>query len=181
MSVFRGSVHKRGVFCYNRNLGEVNHMNHENELDGVTIIKKLDDSPELKEKLISIYETKSHKDVSRFSLLLAEHVLALTCMPRNETIDACFSVCRAWQEGSAKFQEARQVAFALHRLAREEATPVYVLVYRTLGQIAATPHVKRHALVACDYAVKLINRMYSGDLEKVCEMREKQISLLQQL
>ena len=57
-------------------------MKHANELEGVTIIKKLDDIPELKETLISICETKSHKDVSRYSLLLAEHVLALTAMPR---------------------------------------------------------------------------------------------------
>lgn len=156
-------------------------MKHTNELEGVTIIKKLDDVPVLKEKLISVYETKSHKDVSRYSLLLAEHVLALSCMPANETVESCFSVCRAWQEGDAKFQEARQVAFALHRLAREETNPVYVLVYRTLGQIAATPHVKRHALVASDYAVKLVNRMFPGDLEKVREMRETQISLLEQV
>ena len=154
-------------------------MKHANELEGVTIIKKLDDIPELKETLISICETKSHKDVSRYSLLLAEHVLALTGMPRNETIESCFTVTRAWQGGTAKFQETRQVAFALHRLAREETNPVYVLVYRTLGQIAATPHVKRHALVASDYAVKLINRMYPNDTDKAREMREKQIFLMQ--
>ena len=156
-------------------------MKHTNELEGVAIIKKLDDVSALKEKLISVYETKSHQDVSRYSLLLAEHVLALSGMPANETVESCFSVCRAWQEGDAKFQEARQVAFALHRLAREETNPVYVLVYRTLGQIAATPHVKRHALVASDYAVKLVNRMFPGDLEKVREMRETQISLLEQV
>ncbi len=153
-------------------------LKHANELEGVTIIKRLDDVPELKETLISVYETKSHKDVSRDSLLLAEHVLALAGMPRNETIESCFSVSRAWQEGTAKFQEARQVAFALHRLAREETNPVYVLVYRTLGQIAATPHVKRHALVASDYAVKLTNRMYPGDIEQVRRMRETQILLM---
>lgn len=156
-------------------------MKHTNELEGVAIIKKLDDVPTLKEKLISVYETKSHKDVSRYSLLLAEHALALSGMPANETVESCFSVCRAWQEGDAKFQEARQVAFALHRLAREETDPVYVLVYRTLGQIAATPHVKRHALVASDYAVKLVNRMFPGNLEKVREMRETQIFLLEQV
>ena len=156
-------------------------MKHTNELEGVAIIKKLDDVSALKEKLISVYETKTHQDVSRYSLLLAEHVLALSGMPANETVESCFSVCRAWQEGDAKFQEARQVAFALHRLAREETNPVYVLVYRTLGQIAATPHVKRHALVASDYAVKLVNRMFPGDLEKVREMRETQISLLEQV
>ncbi|MEN6635007.1 MAG: putative immunity protein [Clostridiaceae bacterium] len=158
---------------------EVRKLKPANELEGVTIIKKLDDIPELKETLISIYETKSHKDVSRYSLLLAEHVLSLTGMPRNETVESCFSVSRAWQESTAKFQEARQVAFALHRLAREETNPAYVLTYRTLGQIAATPHVKRHALVGSDYAVKLINRMYPNDTDKAREMREKQIALMQ--
>ena len=158
---------------------EVRKLKHTSELEGVIIIKKLDDIPELKETLISIYETKSHKDVSRYSLLLAEHVLALSGMPRNETVESCFSVSRAWQEGTTKFQQARQVAFALHRLAREETNPVFVLVYRTLGQIAATPHVKRHALVASDYAVRLINRMYPNDRDKVREMRKKQIALME--
>ena len=154
-------------------------MKKGNDLDGVAIIKKLDDIPDLKEKLIAIYETKSHQAVSRYSLLLAEHILSLTNTPTNETIDACFTVSRAWQMGEAKFQEARQVAFALHRLAREETDPVFVLVYRTLGQIAATPHVKRHALVGSDYAVKLVNRMFPGDLEQVRAMREKQIALME--
>ena len=154
-------------------------MVSENELEGVAIIRKLDDIPELKEQLITVYETKSHRDVSRFSLLLAEHILLMTGMPRNETIESCFVVSRAWQEGKAKFQEARQVAFALHRLAREETNPIFTLAYRTLGQIAATTHVKRHALIACDYAVKLINRIYPKDLEQVRKMRETQIALLE--
>ncbi len=150
-----------------------------NDLDGVAIIKKLDDIPELKEKLISVYETKSHQDVSRYSLLLAEHVISMANMPVNETIDACFSVSRAWQEGRAKLQQARQVAFALHRLAREEADPARVLVYRVLGQAAATPHVKRHALIASDYAIKLINRLYPGSSDAVRNERETQIAFMQ--
>ena len=156
-------------------------MKKGNDLDGVAIIKKLDDIPELKEELITIYETKSHQDVSRYSLLLAEHILTLTNMPTNETIDACFTVSRAWQKGEAKFQEARQVAFALHRLAREEADPVRVKVYRTLGQVAATPHVKRHALVASDYAIKLINLLYPKDLDEVRKEREAQILMMQRV
>ena len=156
-------------------------MKKGNDLDGVAIIKKLDDIPELKEKLIAIYETKSHRDVSRYSLLLAEHILNLTHMPTNETIDACFTVSRAWQKGEAKFQEARQVAFALHRLAREETDPVRVKVYRTLGQVAATPHVKRHALVASDYAIKLINILYPKDLNEVRKERETQILMMQRV
>ena len=153
-------------------------MKKGNDLDGVAIIKKLDDIPELKEELISIYETKSHQDISRYSLLLAEHVLTLANLPVNETIDACFTVSRAWQRGEARFQEARQVAFALHRLAREETDPVRIKAYRTLGQIAATPHVKRHALVASDYAVKLVNLLYPKDLDEVRKEREAQILMM---
>lgn len=152
-----------------------------NDLDGVAIIKRLDDIPELKEKLIPLYETKSHKDVSRYSLLLAEHILSLTNMPANETIDACFTVSRAWQAGEAKFQQAREVAFALHRLAREETDPVRVKVYRTLGQVAATPHVKRHALVASDYAIKVINLLYPKDFDEVRKEREAQILMMERV
>ena len=156
-------------------------MKQGNDLDGVAIIKKLDDIPELKEQLISIYETKSHKDVSRYSLLLAEHVLPLASIPINDTIDACFTVSRAWQRGEAMFQEARQVAFTLHRLAREETDPVRVKVYRTLGQVAATPHVKRHALVASDYAVKLVNLLFPNNLDEVRAERETQISMMKRV
>ena len=156
-------------------------MKKSNDLDGVAIIKKLDDIPALKEILIAVYETKSHQDVSRYSLLLAEHILTLTHMQTNETIDACFTVSRAWQKGEAKFQEARQVAFALHRLAREETDPVRVKVYRTLGQVAATPHVKRHALVASDYAIKLINLLYPNDYDEVRKEREAQILMMQRV
>ena len=154
-------------------------MKSGNDLDGVAIIKKLDDIPQLKEKLISLYDTKTHKEVSQYSLLLAEHVIEMTRMPTNDTIESCFTVSRAWQEGRAKFQEARQVAFALHRLAREEPDPVRVLVYRVLGQVSATPHVKRHALIASDYAVKLVNRLYPADFDAVRRERETQISLLE--
>ena len=154
-------------------------MKSGNDLDGVAIIKKLDDIPQLKEKLISLYDTKTHKEVSQYSLLLAEHIIEMTRMPTNDKIESCFAVSRAWQEGRAKFQEARQVAFALHRLAREEPDPVRVLVYRVLGQVSATPHVKRHALIASDYAVKLVNRLYPADFDAVRRERETQISLLE--
>jgi len=154
-------------------------LKQDNDLDGVSLIKKLDDIPELKEKLISVYETKSHKDVSRYSLLLAEHILSLTGMPRNEAIESCFSVCRAWQNGTTKFQEARQVAFLLHRLAREETDPIRVKVYRVLGQVAATPHVKRHALIASDYAIKVINLLHPGNFDAVRNEREMQIAMIE--
>ena len=146
----------------------------------VGIIKKIDDIPALKDELIAAFDSKSnsHKAISCYSLLLAQHVLDLTNIEPCEEIHECFDICRKWQEGKAKFQEARNVAFKLHKLAREEKDPIKVKVLRVMGQVAATPHVKRHALIASDYAIKLINLMYPKNFEEVRKEREIQIELM---
>lgn len=147
-------------------------------MDDVKIIKKIDDIPELKEELIAVFENKNHKDISRYSLLLAQHILDLTQIQPCDAINECFEINRKWQEGKARFQEARQVAFMIHRLAREEKDPIKVKVLRVMGQVAATPHVKRHALIASDYAITLINLMYPKNLEEVRKERKIQIELM---
>lgn len=144
----------------------------------VKIIKKIDDIPELKEELIAAFDNKSHKDISRYSLLLAQHILDITKLQPCDAIHDCFDINRSWQEGKAKFQEARQVAFMIHRLAREEKDPIRVKVLRVMGQVAATPHVKRHALIASDYAITLINLMYPKNIEEVRKERKSQIELM---
>jgi hypothetical protein len=153
-------------------------MKKDSYMGDVKIIKKIDDIPELKEQLIDIFESKSHRDISHYSLLLAEHILSLTNTPVDDAIAKCFDIVRKWQDGKAKFQEARQVAFMLHRLARMEKDPIKVKVLRVMGQVAATPHVKRHALIASDYAIKLINLMYPKKFEEVIKERKIQIELM---
>lgn len=63
----------------------------------VKIIKKIDDIPELKEELIAVFDQKSHKAVSRYSLLLAQHVLDLTGVQPCDAIKECFEINRKWQ------------------------------------------------------------------------------------
>jgi hypothetical protein len=145
-------------------------------LGDVKIIKKIDDIPELKEELIAVFDNKSHKDISRYSLLLAQHILSLSKIQPCDAIKDCFDVNRRWQEGKARFQEARQVAFMIHRLGREEKDPIRVKVLKIMGQVAATPHVKRHALIASDYAITLINLIYPKNLEEVRKERKSKLN-----
>jgi hypothetical protein len=63
-------------------------------------------------------------------------------------------------------------------MAREENDPVKVKVLRIMAQVANTPHVHRHALIASDYAVSLINLMYQKNLEEVKKERIIQIELM---
>jgi hypothetical protein len=141
---------------------------------------KIDDIPELKEKLIEVFDTKchDHKSISRYGLLLVQHILELTNTQPDDAIKEVFDVNEKWQAGEVRFQAARNVAFKMHTLAREEKDPIRVKVLRVMGQVAAIPHVKRHALIASDYAIKLINLMYPKNPEEVRKEREVQIELM---
>lgn len=147
-------------------------------LDDVNIIKKLDDIPELKKKLIEVFDTKTHRNVSRYGLLLADHILRLTNMPGDKALEACYRVNEKWRDGAAKFQEARAAAGQLLDMARGEKDPVREKALRVMAQVAAIPHVKRHALIASDYAVKVINLLYPGSLNEVKKERKLQIKLM---
>jgi hypothetical protein len=144
----------------------------------VGIIKKIDDIPRLKEDLIDVFLTKNHKDISRYSLLLAKHILQLANMQPTDAINEVFEINIKWQEGKAKFQEARNVAGKLLAMAREEKDPITIKVLRIMAQAANTPHVARHALIASDYAITLVNLMHPQNLKEVENERRLQIELM---
>lgn len=148
-------------------------------MSDVGIIKKLDDIPALKARLIEVFDTKTHRHVSRYGLLLADHLLQVANIPMNERLEACYSVNRRWQDGDAAFQEARDVSGTIHDLARHEKNPAKANALRAVAQVAAIPHVKRHALIASEYAVKVINLLHPGDLNAVKRERELQIQLME--
>jgi hypothetical protein len=147
-------------------------------MGNVGIIKKIDDIPELKDELIAVFESKSKNGVSRYGLLLVQHVLNLANVQPCEAIKECIDVSRRWQEGKATYQETRQAAAMIPDLARTEKDPVKTKVLRIMGQVTLIPHVKRHALIASDYAITLINLMYPKNLEEVRKEREIQIELM---
>jgi len=155
----------------------------DSDLSDVGIIKKIDDLPELKARLIDAFDLKAqdHHRVSNYSLLLAKHVFDLTGIVPDATMNAALDINLKWQAGLVKFQAARDVAFDLHNLAREEKDPIRVKVYRILAQVAATPHVKRHALIASDYTITLINLMAPQVMDAVRQEREIQIQLMNQV
>jgi hypothetical protein len=148
------------------------------DMSDVGIIKKLDDIPSLREQLIRVFDTKTHRDVCSYGLLLVDHILQLTETPMNEAIAVCYSVNRRWRDGEANFQEARNVAGLILDMAREEKDPIKEKALRVIAQVAAIPHVKRHALIASDYAVKAINLMFPSDMDEVRKERVLQIEMM---
>lgn len=148
------------------------------DMSNVGIIKKIYDIPELKDELIAVFESKSKKDISRYGLLLVQHVLSLTNVQPCDAINECIDISRRWQEGEATYQETRQAAAMIPDLARAETDPVKAKVLKVVGQVTLIPHVKRHALIASEYAITLINLMHPKNLEEVRKERKIQIDLM---
>ena len=142
------------------------------------LIRNTEDIPALKNELIALSERKTHLELSEYALLLAEHILSMSGVERSAEIEACFSIVAKWQDRKAKFQDALEVAGRINSLAREEKDMVKAKALRAMGQVAATPHVRWHALVASEYAIVMTNLMYPQNLDKVKEERELQIALM---
>jgi hypothetical protein len=96
----------------------------------------------------------------------------------NDEITNAFAAVREWIDGKINYYKPRTLAGAINDLAREEVEPIKVKFYRTMAQIACIPHVKFHALWACDFAVALINRLHPGDLNAVRRERQTQLKLM---
>ncbi|MDR0442080.1 MAG: helix-turn-helix domain-containing protein [Treponema sp.] len=162
-----------------------NNMDRENnkKINYAGIFRKIDDIPELRIELEKIFNSKSHKEMAKYSLLLGHHILKITNTdPCNEIIEG-FEINKKWQigepnkKGFAKFQESRNVAGKILTLARKEKDPIKACIYRVMAQIVNIPHVKNHALWASDYAIKLINKLYPNNFDEVKKERETQIEL----
>jgi hypothetical protein len=147
------------------------------------IFKKIDDIPKLRIELEEIFDSKNHKDMVKYGLLLGQHILEITNTEPCSEIMECFEINKKWLKGEtgkgfAKFQIARNAAGKLLNLARDEQDAIKEKVYRIMAQIANTPHVKNHALWASDYAIKLINKLYPNNLDEIKKEREIQIELM---
>ncbi len=145
------------------------------------LIRKIDDIPELKNQLITLSESKTHIEMSNYALLLADHILAISETERFPLVDACFEIIAKWQAKQNRFQDALEIAGQFNDLARTEKNQVKAKVLRAMGQVAATPHVRFHPLVASEYAIVIMNLMYPKNFDKVRLERERQIELIKSI
>lgn len=132
----------------------------------------------MKEELITLFESKSKIEISQYGLRLVQHILNLTSMEPFHEITKCIEVSKRWQEGKATYHETRAAAALIPDLARAEEDKVKAKVLRIVGQVTLIPHVKRHGLIASEYAITLINLMYPKNLEEVIKERKIQIELM---
>lgn len=142
---------------------------------------KINDIPELRTSLDVIYEGKTQIQLAQWSLNLAEHILTVVGYDyeaADSVIQYGFATNRQWQAGKARMFDVRQAGFKVHQLAKVCNDPVIQAALRVAGQAVGTGHMREHAMVASDYAIKTINLKYPNDMNAVRTEREWQIASL---
>lgn len=141
---------------------------------------KINDIPELRAALNAIYEKKTQLQLAQWALKLAEHILTLVGCPYEDdlVIQNGFHTNRQWQTGAVRMFDVRQAGFKMHQLAKACNDPIIQAALRDAGQAVGTGHMREHAMVASDYAIKAINLKYPGDISAVKAEREWQIKTL---
>ena len=144
---------------------------------------RITDDIRLREELDLEYESASQFQLCRYALLLAEHILRIINYPDrdNAEIKEGFCVNELWQKGQRSTQQVRQASLKIHQLARSSGDVVVSSALRVVGHAVATGHMREHAMVASDYAVKVIGLMYPDKMEEIMKERKWQINCLREI
>lgn len=141
---------------------------------------KISDDIELRRILDDEYEKSSQVKLCKYALLLATHILTTIDYDDmdNPIIKAGHAVNESWQKGNARMHDVRQAGFQIHQLAKNSQNIVTQTALRVVGQAVAAGHMPEHAMVASDYAIKVINLLYPNDINAVRQERLWQIENL---
>lgn len=148
-----------------------------------TITKiKIIDNKEIRALIDELYDKAKQEQVAVWALILTKRILVLADIDYHtcEVIKEGFDINEQWQRGNAKVHDIRQAGFKVHKLAREQDNEVKKTALRVAGQAIATGHMKEHAMVASDYAIRTIN-LIDGNMDAVTSEREQQLSDLKRI
>lgn len=141
---------------------------------------KIKDNSQLREQIDELYERVSQVNLAKWSLTVAKHILDIADIDYHsvDEIAEGFKVNELWQEGKARMHDVRQAGLKIHKIARVCDSEIKKTALRVAGQAVASGHMKEHAIVASDYAVKVIGLISSNDMDAITSEREWQLNEL---
>lgn len=144
---------------------------------------KIRDNADLRAEIDKIYELTEQTDLAKWAINCAKRVLPFS---KDENIDTAdtengFKTNELWQIGNASVHEVRQAGFKIHAIARECKTEVGKNAIRTAGQAVGVGHMREHAMVCSDYAIKTVELAFPNDMEKITIEREWQLNELKRI
>ncbi len=144
---------------------------------------KIIDNSELRKEIDEIYENMNQINIAKWSLSMAKHILKIVNIDYESIneIEEGFRINELWQIKEARMYDVRQSGFKIHKLARACEDEIQKTAFRVVGQAVGTGHMKEHAMVASDYAVKTIGLITDNDHKAIRKEREWQLQTLKKL
>jgi hypothetical protein len=138
---------------------------------------KTKDNSELRKEIDDLYENMDQISLAKWSLLIAKHILKIVDIDYEsiEEIVEGFRVNELWQVKEVRIHVVRQAGFKIHKIARECGSDVKQTALRVVGHAVASGHMREHAIIASDYAVKTIGLINCDSMEAITIEREWQL------
>ena len=139
---------------------------------------KIKDNIELRREIDELYENMDQVNAAKWSIPIAKHILKIADIDyksMDEILEG-FKVNKLWQVKKARMHDVRQAGFKIHKLARKSNSEIEKTVLRVVGQAVASGHMKEHAIIASDYAVKTVGLINNDSIEAITREREWQLN-----
>lgn len=141
---------------------------------------KIIDNTSLRAEIDELYKQTNHINLAKWAIKCAKHILLLTELEKIDIslIDYGFKINELWQTGNASVREVRQAGFKIHEVARLSKIELEKNAFRTVGQAVSVGHMKEHAMVCSDYAIKTIQLAFPDQMNKISQERQWQFDEL---
>ncbi|UJF16607.1 hypothetical protein LZ578_05840 [Jeotgalibaca sp. MA1X17-3] len=140
---------------------------------------KIVDDIHLRNLIEERIESLPQKEVAKWALKLSlEYLVFLDEHLKDDPrINLGIKTLEERIEGNIRAYDLRQVGFLVNQLAKESKTDKSKYSARTFAQAIATGHMRGHAMVCSDYAIKVTNGLTDNSLEMATKERERQLEM----
>lgn len=143
-------------------------------------LKLLDDSQKRLE-LEQILVQFPQKQLAQWAMEYATRFIALIDIGDNlekqKILTQVQEMFEARLAGKVSAYKIRKAGFLAQQLSQQAKSPVSKYAARVFAQAVATAHMRGHAIIAVDYAIKVRNLQSPDDLQRAVKEREEQIEL----
>ena len=141
---------------------------------------KIVDDRVLRREIDELYEGMNDVSLAKWAISIARHSLELASWDEEaiEFVNDGIHINQLWQEGQVRVKDVREASFTVHKAARACDDPLKKTILRVVGHAIATGHMKAHAMVASDYAIKAMGLISLNDIETVTKERKWQLESL---
>lgn len=141
---------------------------------------KIEDNILLRKEIVELFQSMDQQSLAKWSVSLAKHVLGCVEMDFEtlQEVNKAFEVNDLWQVNQASVNNVREAGIKIHSLARSSTSQIKKSVLRVVGHAVSSGHMSEHAMVASDYAIKVVGLLSANDKDRITFERKWQLNEL---